>query len=694
MRAPARLRRPELSLPRHVTPTLAAALALALLGLSSRAAGAAVAFSACPQAKGFQCGTLAVPLSRTGLASGTITLHIARLQSQATPARSAVIALAGGPGQAALPFAGFFAQEMAPALSDRDLLTFDQRGTGESDPLRCAALTVQLASLAALQRALASCANELGPARGAFTTAESVADIEAIRAALGYEKLVLFGTSYGTKVALEYAERYPQHVEALVLDSVVAVNGPEPFSLASFRAVTPVLDELCSAGACRRIAPDIIGELGALVARLRHAPLHGTVYNGAGQREHLSIGAAGLFDLLLAGDLNPALRALFPAALSAALHEHPAPLLQLEAIADGLIPSLPRHHVEVSEEPIDETLYWATTCEEEAFPWQRGAAPATRRAEARRALRAIPEGDFAPFFGQVALEAGPALGCISWPNVDPPPPAPGALPAVPTLILSGAQDMRTPTAQARRVAAQIPGAQLLVVPYTGHSVLGSDLSGCAQAAVSLFFAGLPVGSCPASRNPFAPTPIPPQSVSRLRAQPGVSGRPGQTVTAALDTFLALDRIVIAATLQAEQRLPSGVSFGGLYGGYVRLSSSAVRLVRLSFIPGVTLSGELPVRAGRLQERPLQVGGSAAAHGTILIGADGRVSGSLDGRRFDIRIATAELSRARGLRTQRARREAGAWAAALLRTLGQYATLLPPGLRKPGRWQDRRSSTAG
>ncbi|HLI33100.1 MAG TPA: alpha/beta hydrolase [Solirubrobacteraceae bacterium] len=685
MRHPRHLRDHPLRAPRGAATAILCALALTLLCSAPPATAALpVTFSTCGRISGFECATLAVALSRAGLASGTIALHIARLRSSGAPASSAVLALAGGPGQPALPFADVFAQEMAPALSGRDLITFDQRGTGESGPLSCASLGAQISTIAALQQALLDCANALGPSRGAFTTAESVADIEAIREALGYEKLVLFGTSYGTKVALEYAERYPQHVEALVLDSVVPTDGPEPFALESFRALKPVLDELCSGGACDRIAPDIIGELRALVAALRRAPLRGSVYNGAGVREHLSLDATGLFDLLLAGDLNPALRALFPAALSAALRSHPAPLLQLEAIAEGLIPSLPRHHVEVSEEPIDEALYWATTCEEERFPWQRSASPARRTAEAEQALRAIPESDFAPFFRQVALQAGPTLGCVDWPNVDPPPAATGTLPNVPTLILSGAQDLRTPSSQARRVKAQIPDAQLLVVPYTGHSVLGSDLSGCAQGAVALFFAGAPVGSCPASRNPFAPTPIPPQSVNRLRGQPGVAGRAGQTVTAALDTFLALDRIVIAATLQAERSLPSGVSFGGLYGGYARLSATGVRLVRLSFIPGVTLSGDLPVRAGKLLERPLQVGGAAAAHGSILISASGSVSGDLGGHRFDVHIATAELSRSGGLRTPLALHDARAWSQAALLTLPQYAQLLPAGLRRAAR----------
>ena len=114
---------------------------------------------------------------------------------------------------------------------------FDQRGTGASQPLRCASLEEFAGGAAGA--ALERCARELGPARGAFTTQESVADIEAIRAATGYQKLVLYGTSYGTKVALEYAERYPQHVEALVLDSVVPTTGPEPFAIPSFQAVGP-----------------------------------------------------------------------------------------------------------------------------------------------------------------------------------------------------------------------------------------------------------------------------------------------------------------------------------------------------------------------------------------------------------------------------------------------------------------------
>ena len=187
--------------------------------------------------------------------------------------------------------------------------------------------------------------------------------------------------------------------------------------------------------------------------------------------------------------------------------------------------------------------------------------------------------------------------CLDWPNLAPAPPAIAPLPDVPTLILSGSQDLRTPTSGARTVAARIPDSQLLVVPYTGHSVLGSDFSGCAQSAVEAFFAGAAVQPCKPTKDLFSPTPIMPTKLAYVQPVPGLGGNPGRTVTAVLDTLVDLERQVIGATLQAERELPSGSSFGGLHGGYARLSSTAVRLHDFTFVPGVQLSGTLPA-AGR------------------------------------------------------------------------------------------------
>jgi pimeloyl-ACP methyl ester carboxylesterase len=611
---------------------------------------------------GSGCATLSVPVSRAGLAPGTIALKVERRLAGAeaggagaTPSHDAVIALAGGPGQAALGLSEFIAKALAPALGSRDLIVFDQRGTGESAPLSCPALASpnEARGVHSLGELLGDCATQLGSARSGYTTAESVADIEAIRQADGYEKLVLYGTSYGTKVALEYAEHYPQHVEALVLDSVVPTNGPEPFALPTFQAIPGVLAELCSAGACAGITSNPTADLARLTAQLRRHALSGSVYDGFGHRHSVSLSESGLLSVLQAGDLNPALRALLPAAVVSALRHNPDPLLRLYWLSQGLIPNVPARRRPASTESsqsIDEALFVDTSCEEEPFPWQRAAAPATRSAEALVALHAIPPAGFYPFDPTTALDASLIPDCEDWPDASSPPLAAGALPNVPTLILSGEQDLRTPTAYARQVAARIPDAQVLTVPYTGHSVLGSDFSGCAQQAVEAFFAGAANGQaiqpCAPTQNPFAPTPITPTHLAYIRPPSVLGGRPGQTLTAALDTILDLERQVIGATLQADAELPIGSGFGGLHGGYARLQRSSLLLHALSCVPGVTLSGAFPVRAGRLQPATIHISGAAAARGSLRIGGTSTtVSGTLGGRRFDVSIARVKLARA-------------------------------------------------
>jgi pimeloyl-ACP methyl ester carboxylesterase len=566
-----------------------------------------------------------------------------------------VIALAGGPGQAANPLAEQLATAIAPALSSRDLLVFDQRGTGKSTPLNCPVFNDEAALEAAGESTLGPlielCALQIGEARGGFTTQESVEDIESIRHTASYKKLVLYGTSYGTKVALEYAERYPQHVEALVLDSVVPTNGPEAYGVNRLQAIAPVLSELCANRACVGITTSPVGDLAKLIAKLRKHRLSGSAFDGSGKRHSVSLGESDLLDILQAGDLNPALRALLPAAIQSALKGDPDPLLRLNLIAEGLVPSIPIKPDPEAERARSEeegnALYLATSCEDTLFPWQRAAPAATRLAEAMGALHAIPSADFYPFDATAAYDNSLVPICDSWPDAAPAPPAQAALPNVPTLILSGEQDMRTPTSGAKAVAALIPDAQLLVVPYTGHSVLGSDFSGCAQAAVAAFFAPAPIQPCSSSANVFAPTPVAPRKLAFVHAPPGLRGKPGRTLTAVLDAIVDLDRQVVAATLQAEQELPSGSSFGGLRGGYARITSSAAVMKNFSFVSGVGLSGTFPVKNHELQPATIRIAGANAAHGTVTLSANKRVSGTLGGKRFDVSLAKVKLSRTGG-----------------------------------------------
>jgi pimeloyl-ACP methyl ester carboxylesterase len=612
------------------------------------AAPSTLNFTPCADNQGFGCTTVTVPVDRSGAVPGTIALKVERMQAGGAPSTEAVIALAGGPGQAALPLAGFLTKALAPALSTRDLVMFDQRGTGESGPLSCPALNSRAGAVGinSVGKLFERCALQLGAARGQYTTQTSVEDIEAVRVAMGYEKLVLYGVSYGTKVALEYAARYPQNVSALVLDSVEPTDGPDPFALATLAAMSPVLAELCSEGACRGITATPLADIAHLAQILHAHSLRGAVYDGAGRRHVLGTSEGDLLGVLQAGDLNPALRALLPAAVRSALRGDASPLVRLTLLAEGLIPTLPLPPSENSE-GIDTALNATTICEEAPFPWGRGDPPATRQAQASAALQALPSSDFYPFDANLALESGTIPGCVDWPNAAPAPAPVGPPPNVPTLILSGAQDLRTPTSGARRVAATIPDAQLLVVPYTGHSVLGTDFTNCAALAIKAFFSGAPVQACAPAANIFTPTPITPKRIDSLSPAPGVPGRAGRTVTAVLDTIIDLNRQVISATLQANQSLPSGSSFGGLRGGYARLRRGSVLLHRLSLVTGVELSGSFPVKEGHLQTATVLVSGSAAATGAIRVGSGKRVSGDLGGRRFSVAISKVKLSRVAG-----------------------------------------------
>jgi hypothetical protein len=107
----------------------------------------------------------------------------------------------------------------------------------------------------------------------------------------------------------------------------------------------------------------------------------------------------------------------------------------------------------------------------------------------------------------------------------------------------------------------------------------------------------------------------------------------------------LNRQLIAATLQANQQLPSGSSFGGLHGGYAKLTTSAAILRDLSFVPGVRLTATFPVRSGALQAANIRITGTEASTGTIRFGATSKqVTGTLAGKHFDVSLAKVRLSR--------------------------------------------------
>jgi pimeloyl-ACP methyl ester carboxylesterase len=595
-----------------------------LAGMQSLAAAQAqIAFTPCGSNNSFACGHLTVPLDPSGAMPGTITLAMRRHRAAVGEARTAIIALAGGPGQPALPFAEVFDELLGPIAATRDLIVFDQRGIGLSAPLSCHAFERPglYHSFGAL---LEACGDQLGATRTLYTTADTVADIEAIRQAGGYEKVVLYGTSYGTKVAEEYAQDYPSHVEALVLDSVVPPNGPEPLNRSTFAAIPRILRQLCATNACAHITSNPVDDLARVVAQMDHSGLSGRAFDGKGQAQTVPLYSNQLVGLLLAGDFSSLLRSEFVTAIAAAARHDTAPLARLVASAGA--------EGEAESEDFDGPLYYATTCEEQQFPFSRSATPTERIAQALAAAKALPSSAFAPFSASNALALSDIPACAYWPYTTPAPVLDDApLPNVPTLILSGADDLRTPTANAREVAAQIPDAHLVVVPYTGHSVLTEEQTSCASDALKALFAGTTVKPCPPAPAPASlrPPPLPPTAIRQVTPAPGYRGLPGRTLHAVALSYGDLIReLVFQLTISGGlESLNPTLSFGGLRSGWARFADNAISLHDYSYVPGVSISGKLDSEGV-----DLQISGPSAAHGSLRRGVHKSLVGSLGGTR--------------------------------------------------------------
>ncbi|MGN6372499.1 MAG: alpha/beta hydrolase [Solirubrobacteraceae bacterium] len=609
--------------------------AVLAVGPSARAA-AEIAWSPCHDTNDLACGHLTVPLDPSGGGGETITLAMRRHLAPVGGAREAVIALAGGPGQAAIPFTGAFTALLGPILSTRDLIVFDQRGIGMSNPLSCAAFE-NLGTHEPSPGAVSICAKQIGARRGFYETADTGADIEAIRQAGGYEKLVLYGTSYGTKVAERYAQRYPTHVAELVLDSVVLPNGPDPMRRSTFAAIRRVVRGLCSGHACAHITHDSIGDLARLVRVMHRHPVSARAIDDHGHAHHLEVTPEDMLDVLFQGDFNPLLRAELPAAVHSARTGDEAPLARMleraEREGEGE-PSSP----ESLTEGFDVPLYFATTCEEQALPFSRSASPSTRRAEAAAQVRALPAGTFAPFDGADALATSDVRVCSDWPYASPAPELDEApMPAVPTLIFSGEDDIRTPTADARALASQIPGAQLVVVAHTGHSALTTALAACPRKALEAFFANKAVKQCTSRSLPgIPPLPLAPRRLSLVAPAPGTHGRAGRALHAVL---LTLADFANQSALGLFAKLPGGKMFlgllevriGGLRAGWGSLSDGVLRLHRYTYVPTVAVSGTLSSGHGTLR-----VGGPAGVRGTLRLTRHHTLVGVLGGERVGTR----------------------------------------------------------
>jgi pimeloyl-ACP methyl ester carboxylesterase len=415
-----------------------------------------------------RCGSLAVPEDPGAPQGARIDLHVAVVpalnrRSEAAP----LFILAGGPGQAATDLYASYAGAFARINRNHAIVLVDQRGTGQSARLSCSYpedWQDGADDLAQLRRATQACLDRYGARVRFYTTGAAVGDLERVRIALGYARIDLYGSSYGTRVAQLYMRRHPGTTHAVILDGVTypqqAIGPDTPVD--AERALNLIVERCEHAADCRSAFPDLPRELGDL--RRRFGPGTETL--------SLSDPDSGLplavhFNRAL---LNAALRFLSYTSAEAAL----LPVLIHQGAAGNLGP-LGLQAVMMSRQIGDQLasgMQNSVVCTEDEPLFAAAAADRERLAQT--------------YQGTDQLDALREI-CRIWPRGPSEPDLHEPLHSdVPTLLLSGEADPVTPPADAVRAAQFLTQHRSLVLDGEGH---GQIAAGCVPKLMAAFLDG-------------------------------------------------------------------------------------------------------------------------------------------------------------------------------------------------------------
>lgn len=222
-----------------------------------------------------RCGKLAVYENRASPTSRMIDLNIAIVPAASPePATDPLFFLAGGPGQAATESYPQISFAFNQIHQSRDIVLVDQRGTGKSNPLTCSAPgpgSENSSNASSLTAWAEDCLKQLDGDPRYYTTSIAVQDLDQVRAALGYERINLYGVSYGTRVAQTYLQQFPDHVRAVILDGVVPQTEDLGLNVArnAQHAIDLIFQRCTEDSACQSSFPALNSEFTNLVGSLK-----------------------------------------------------------------------------------------------------------------------------------------------------------------------------------------------------------------------------------------------------------------------------------------------------------------------------------------------------------------------------------------------------------------------------------------
>ena len=369
--------------------------------------------------------------------------------------------LAGGPGQAATDAFALLVPDFEGVLQQRDLVLVDMRGTGKSNPLRCAVpdpqATPSSSSQATPPDTMKACLATLNADPTLYTTQAAANDLDQVRQALGYQKINLLGVSYGTRLALAYLRQYPDRARALVLDGVSPTDwelGPHNPANAQ-RSLDLIFAECAAEAACHAAYPNLPEEFATLMATLEKQPVEvDLVHPLTNQRVKLELTHDEAADAIQFMSFSPDNIAAIPQLIHNTVTSGQYNLLASQYLV--AIYSL--------NQPIAYGLYLSVVCAEDApfypaTPEKVDSYLPDRTLEQEQQCQAWPHAQASANFKQPVRSNAPVL------------------------LLSGQLDPVTPPSNAEQAARTLPNSLSLVIPRLSHNVVFAD---CVPDMVAAF----------------------------------------------------------------------------------------------------------------------------------------------------------------------------------------------------------------
>lgn len=417
------------------------------------------------------CGDLIVWENRAAQQGRKIPIHIMVLPAlHPNAAPDPVFYFEGGPGDPGTRSAAEIEDYLKELRGERDLVFFDQRGTGGSNALAC--------DLPGSEDDLQGYLRDLFPADSVraclrqlqskadlrqYTTTVAVDDVDDVRQWLGYDRINLFGISYGTLAASIYLRQHEDHVRSAVLIAVAPVNSRAPlhFARSAQSSLDRVFDQCSADRECRASFPVIRDDFRKVMQRLDKGPVRGSIANTkTGRQVELSLS-----------------KSVFTAALRSMLYDADqyvkAPLY-IHLAAQGKFEPMIQQSLDYMKGTPSWCLgeYLSATCAED-----------TLLIDPSQVLSEIQ----GTFLGEERIRQQ-SEACALWPRAELPKnywdPVQSS---TPVLILSGFMDPVTPPEEAAEVARHLPNSLHLVSRDAAHGPFGLENESCEWKIVNDFF---------------------------------------------------------------------------------------------------------------------------------------------------------------------------------------------------------------